>query len=97
MSIDPARVEQIANLARLSISSEEKELLGTQLSRILGHIEKLGELQTDGVEPTSHVIDLANVAREDDLRESLSADQALSNAPDRSGDFYRVPKIIEQS
>jgi aspartyl-tRNA(Asn)/glutamyl-tRNA(Gln) amidotransferase subunit C len=95
MSIGPERVENIANLARLSISDEEKELFGNQLSRILGHIEKLGELQTDDVEPTSHVIDLANVARDDNVRESLSADQALSNTPGRSGDFYRVPKIID--
>lgn len=92
MKID---VEHIAHLARLSIAGEEKEKFGTQLNSILTYVEKLKELDTTGVEPTSHVLEISNVMREDELRPSLSRYDALMNAPDRSEEFYRVPKIIE--
>ena len=92
MKID---VEHIAHLARLRLSQEEKEKFGAQLSSILTYVEKLNELDTSGVEPTSHVLAMANVLREDALRPSLPTDEALLNAPDRTDDFYRVPKIIE--
>ncbi|MCL4475269.1 MAG: Asp-tRNA(Asn)/Glu-tRNA(Gln) amidotransferase subunit GatC [Nitrospirae bacterium] len=92
MKID---VEHIAHLARLRLSEEEKEKFGVQLSSILTYVEKLNELDTSGVEPTSHVLAIGNVMREDALRPSLSTDEALRNAPDRADDFYRVPKIIE--
>ena len=92
MKID---VEYIAHLARLRLSQEEKEKFGAQLSSILTYVEKLNELDTSGVEPTSHVLAMANVMREDALRPSLPTDEALLNAPDRTDDFYRVPKIIE--
>jgi aspartyl-tRNA(Asn)/glutamyl-tRNA(Gln) amidotransferase subunit C len=92
MKID---VEHIAHLARLSLTSDERETFGAQLSGILTYVEKLKELDTDGVEPTSHVLTIGNVMREDVTRPSLSKDEALMNAPDRAEDFYRVPKIIE--
>lgn len=92
MKID---VKHIAHLARLRLSEEEKEKFGVQLSSILTYVEKLNELDTSGVEPTSHVLAIGNVMREDALRPSLSTDEALRNAPDRADDFYRVPKIIE--
>lgn len=95
MSIDPKQVRHIARLARLSMSDEELDAMGSDLSDILAYIEKLDELDTSDVEPTSHVLDLTNVFRSDEQRPSLPADEALSNAPDRSGSFYRVPKIIE--
>jgi aspartyl-tRNA(Asn)/glutamyl-tRNA(Gln) amidotransferase subunit C len=88
-------VEHIAHLARLRLSEEEKEKFGAQLSSILTYVEKLGELDTSGVEPTSHVLAIGNVMREDALRPSLPTDDALLNAPGRADDFYRVPKIIE--
>ncbi|HEB01801.1 MAG TPA: Asp-tRNA(Asn)/Glu-tRNA(Gln) amidotransferase subunit GatC [Nitrospirae bacterium] len=94
MSIDSSGVEHIAELSRLSLSKEELELFGSQLSDILAHIKKLEELDTSGVEPTSHALALENVDREDVVRESLTVDEALSNAPDRHEGFYRVPKII---
>ena len=93
--IDKSQVEHIARLARLSMSEEELELFSSQLTNIMGHIKKLEELDTDGIEPTSHALDLINVAREDVVRESLKVDEALANAPDRHDGFYRVPKIIE--
>ena len=95
MSIDSSGVEHIADLSRLSLSKEELALYGSQLSDILTHIKKLEELDTSGVEPTSHVLEMVNVQREDVVRESLTVKEALSNAPDRHEGFYRVPKIIE--
>lgn len=95
MKIDSKLVEHIAGLSRLSLSKMEKDAMVGDLGRILAYVEKLNELDISGVEPTSHVLDLLNVLREDRARPSVSVDEALSNAPDRSGNFYRVPKIIE--
>ncbi|HXX58031.1 MAG TPA: Asp-tRNA(Asn)/Glu-tRNA(Gln) amidotransferase subunit GatC [Thermodesulfovibrionales bacterium] len=88
-------VEHIAHLARLSLSESEKELFSGQLGGILEYVRKLNELDTSGVDPTSHVLEMNNVMREDALRSSLPLRAALANAPDRSGNFFRVPKIIE--
>jgi len=95
MAIDSGQVNHIARLARLSISEDEKEMFGLQLSNILHYIEKLNELDTSEVAPTSHVLDLSNVFRQDAPRPSLSSREALSNSPDRDGDYYRVPRIID--
>lgn len=95
LTISKEEVEHVAKLARLSISEEEKDLLSKQLSGILAYIGKLNELDTKGVEPLSHVTDIKNVFREDEVRESLSEDLALGNAPDKKDGFFRVPKIIE--
>ncbi|MDO9287425.1 MAG: Asp-tRNA(Asn)/Glu-tRNA(Gln) amidotransferase subunit GatC [Thermodesulfovibrionales bacterium] len=88
-------VEHIAKLARLSVSEEEKELFGPQLNGILSYMEKLNELDTKDVEPTSHVLSLSNVMRDDMPGNSISREDALMNAPDHTDKFYRVPKIIE--
>lgn len=88
-------VEYVARLARIELAEEEKSLLISQLNSILGHIEKLNELDTEGVEPTFHVLDVRNVFREDEVRPSLPAEEILKNAPARDGDFFKVPKIIE--
>lgn len=88
-------VEYIAHLARLHLSEAEKERLEAQLDGILRYVEKLGELETGSVEPTSHVLSLSNVMRDDELRDSLHRESALANAPDKTKDFYRVPRIIE--
>ncbi|MGD2080094.1 MAG: Asp-tRNA(Asn)/Glu-tRNA(Gln) amidotransferase subunit GatC [Nitrospirota bacterium] len=95
MKIDSKLVDRIAGLARLSLSDYERESLLADLNNILSYVEKLNRLDISDVEPTSHVLDLANVTREDEPRPSMPVDEALSNAPDRSGNFYRVPKIIE--
>lgn len=87
--------EHIAHLARLRLTAEEKEKFGAQLNSILAYVEKLNEPDTNGVEPTSHVLALSDVMREDKARASLSRNEALMNAPDRNENFYRVPKIIE--
>ncbi len=88
-------VDHVARLARLELSEDEKETMTRQLDRILGYVDKLNELDTSTVEPTSHVIPMLNVMREDEVRPSLAPDDALSNAPDREDAFFRVPRIIE--
>lgn len=96
MKITLQEVEHVARLARLALSDEEKEQMRSQLDRILGYIEKLNQLDTTAVEPTSHVIPMTNVFREDAVIPSLPRDEALANAPDRLEGFFRVPRIIEQ-
>jgi len=88
-------IEHLAQLARLSVSTDEKILFASQIDSILNYMEKLNELDTRDIEPTSHVIQLSNVVREDLPQASLDREDALMNAPDRTDKFYRVPKIIE--
>jgi aspartyl-tRNA(Asn)/glutamyl-tRNA(Gln) amidotransferase subunit C len=95
MKITKQEVEHVAALARLELSEQEKELLTSQLSNILTYVEKLNELDTKGVEPTAHVLDIKNVMRDDVPEESLSQERALANAPERAAGHYKVPKIIE--
>lgn len=95
MRVSKEDVAHIAKLARLSVSAEEAAQYSAQLSAILEYMEKLNELETSGVEPTSHVLEIKNVMRQDMARPSLPVDEILKNCPDRKDDFYRVPKIIE--
>lgn len=95
MTITVKDVENVANLARLEISEQEKELFTKQLDSILGFAEKLNELNTDGVQPTSHVLDMKNVVRRDIVRTSLEREWALANAPDHEDGYFRVPPVIE--
>lgn len=93
--ITKKEVEHVAKLARLELSKKEKEVFTEQLNNILTYMEKLNELDTTGVEPTSHVLPIRNVFKDDKIGVSLQREKALSNAPDRTEEFYRVPKIIE--
>ena len=95
MRVSKHDIEHIAMLARIDLNEEEKELFGSQLSSILEYMEKLNELDTTDIEPTSHVLSLQNVMREDSVRESIPREDALMNAPSHTEKFYRVPKIIE--
>ncbi len=89
-------VKYVAKLSRLSLDDGEIKKFQSQLSSILGYIEQLNEVDTTDTPPTSHVLSsMKNVFREDELKESLSADEALSNAPDRKDGFFRVPKVIK--
>lgn len=94
MEISKKDVEHVARLARLRLTGEEKEKFGKQLNQILGYVEKLNELDTEKVEPTSHVVPLKNVLREDEVKPSLPVEEVLSNAPDKKGKYFKVPKII---
>jgi len=88
-------VEHVARLSRLALSDAELERMREQLSGILAYIDKLRALDTAGVEPTSHAVPLVNVMRDDEPRPPFPADAMLGNAPDRAGEFFRVPRIIE--
>ena len=89
--IDRDRILHVARLARLRVSDEEVERLAPELSKILEHVETMNELDLDGVEPTSHVVDLTNVLREDVPRPSLLRETALGQAPDAADGGFRVP------
>jgi aspartyl-tRNA(Asn)/glutamyl-tRNA(Gln) amidotransferase subunit C len=95
MKITRQEVEHVATLARLELSEQEQEKLTAQLSNILTYVEKLNELDTKDVAPTSHVLDITNVIRDDTPDKSLPQDRALANAPDKAAGHYKVPKIIE--
>ncbi|HEY3068032.1 MAG TPA: Asp-tRNA(Asn)/Glu-tRNA(Gln) amidotransferase subunit GatC [Methylomirabilota bacterium] len=88
-------VDAVARLARLHLTDDESERLREQLSAILSYIDKLRALDTEQVEPTSHAVPLVNVMRDDAPEPCLSADAMLANAPDPQGEFFRVPRIIE--
>ena len=94
MSVTIQDVEYVANLARLSFSKEEKERMTTQLNSILEYMDQLNALDTSGVEPLSHVIELKNVFRPDEHTEGVDRDAALQNSPARSEEFFKVPKVI---
>ncbi len=94
MKITREEVGRVSALARLNLQEEEKDIYAKQLNQILSYIEKLNELNTDGVEPTSHSMQIKNSMREDIVKESLSQEAALSNAPDKEKGCFKVPKII---
>lgn len=88
-------VEHVARLARLALTPDELERMRAQLNAILVHIDALKAVNTDGVEPTSHAVPVVNVMREDEPRPPFPLEEMLKNAPDRAGQFFRVPRIIE--
>jgi aspartyl-tRNA(Asn)/glutamyl-tRNA(Gln) amidotransferase subunit C len=89
--IDREQVLHVARLARLRLDADEVERMSSELSTILDHIETIEQLDLDGVDPTSHVVELENVLREDEPRPSLPRERALENAPDASDEGFRVP------
>jgi aspartyl-tRNA(Asn)/glutamyl-tRNA(Gln) amidotransferase subunit C len=89
--IDREQVLHVARLARLKLSEDEVERMSGELSTILDHIEKIGELDLDQVEPTSHVVQVENVLRPDEPRPSWPRERMLSEAPDASEGGFRVP------
>jgi aspartyl-tRNA(Asn)/glutamyl-tRNA(Gln) amidotransferase subunit C len=89
--IDRDRVLHVAKLARLKLTDDEVDRMSGELSKILEHVETMNELDLDGVEPTSHVVDLTNVLREDVPRPSLPREKALEQAPDAAEGGFRVP------
>jgi len=95
MKISVADVEYVARLARLELTPGEKELFAGQMGSILGYVEKLKVVNTEGVVPTSHAVPMENAFREDVVQSSIGLERALSNAPERSGSFFAVPKVIE--
>ncbi len=95
MSITAEQVRAVAKLARLELTPAELESMTRQLSVILEYVDQLGQVATDHVEPLAHPLPIHNVFREDEPTPSLPVDQALANAPDRRGDFYGVPAVLD--
>jgi aspartyl-tRNA(Asn)/glutamyl-tRNA(Gln) amidotransferase subunit C len=89
--IDRDQVLHVARLARLALTDEELERMPGELSKILEHVEKMGELDLDGVEPTTHVVEVQNVLRDDEPRPCLPRERALAGAPDVADGGFRVP------
>ncbi len=95
MSVDTATVRHIARLARLKMSDVEVEAMVPELNNILGWVEQLGEVNTDGVEPLTAVIDQPLRLREDRVTDGGIRDEVLANAPEAQHGFFAVPKVIE--
>lgn len=96
VTIDSKLVKHVAHLARLELDEQELEQFTQQLASILEYMEKLQKLDTTSVEPTSHAMPLKNVFRLDKIRPSLPIEEVLKNAPAKEGNFFKVPKVIEQ-
>ena len=94
MSVTRDDVAYIAALSRLQFSDEEMATMTTELNSILHYVEKLNEIDTDGVEPVSSIHDQMNVLRDDVEKDSIATALALQNAPDRQDRFFKVPKVI---
>lgn len=97
MAIDRTAVDHVARLARLGLGEDERTRMQTELAHILAHVEKIQELDLDGVEPTSHSVPIRNVMRPDEPRDSLPQIEALQNAPESEDGRFRVPRIIEDA
>lgn len=95
MKITRLEVEQVARLSRLALEEAELEALTGQLDAILGYVDQLNELNTDGILPTAHAVPMENAFRPDQIAPALGAEKALSNAPDAGSGCFRVPKVIE--
>jgi aspartyl-tRNA(Asn)/glutamyl-tRNA(Gln) amidotransferase subunit C len=88
-------VKYVAHLARIALTPEEEEKFGTQLTHIMGYIDKLKELDVTDIEPTAHAVPMVNVFRPDEIRPSLTNEEALRNAPARANGLFMTPKIVE--
>jgi aspartyl-tRNA(Asn)/glutamyl-tRNA(Gln) amidotransferase subunit C len=95
MSLAAEQVRWVAHLARLALPPEELALLGTQLSTIVAFVDQLQQVDTSGIEPLAHALDVRDVFRLDEVRPSLPVEAALANAPARKRDFYSVPAVLD--
>jgi len=95
--IDKALVRKVAKLSRLELTDAEVEEFTRQLGAILEYVEKMNELDTSDVEPMAHCLPISNIFRDDCIKESLGTEKTLGNAPERDGEFFKVPKILDDS
>lgn len=96
MNVNDAMVDKLAHLARLSFTDTEKQEIKSDLQRMIAFVEKLDELDLDGVEPLLHLSDETNVLRADEVKGSVSREDALKNAPSHDQQFFKVPKVIKK-
>jgi len=94
MEVNDTLIENLANLARLEFNDEQKQVIKKDLQRMISFVEKLNEMDTKGVDPLLHMSDDTNVFREDELKGSVSREEALRNAPATDGMYFKVPKVI---
>jgi aspartyl-tRNA(Asn)/glutamyl-tRNA(Gln) amidotransferase subunit C len=95
MSINKDTINQVAHLARIALELTELDIFSQQLKDVIGFIDTLKKLDIQEIEPTSHILPVKNISRNDEPKDSLSADTALQSAPNRQGDFFGVPQVIE--
>jgi aspartyl-tRNA(Asn)/glutamyl-tRNA(Gln) amidotransferase subunit C len=95
MEVNDSMVDKLAHLARLKFNDAEKQEIKTDLQRMIVFVEKLNELNLDGVEPLLHMSDEVNVLREDEVKGSVDRSEALRNAPSHDEQFFKVPKVIK--
>jgi len=95
MKISRTEVEHVARLARLALQPDELDAMTGQMDAILGYVDKLNELNTDGIEPTAHAVPMENAFREDVVKSSIGIERAQQNAPETDGSSFKVPKVIE--
>ena len=95
MGVTRKDVQKVADLARLKLDEEEMDEMTSQLNDILDYFEKLQELDTEDVEPLSHVLPLKNISREDKVEPSLTQEEALKNAPEKGRGHFKVPRVID--
>ncbi len=95
MALSREDVRHVAELARLDFSEEKEAQMAEEMSQILDYVEKLDELDTSGVPPMSHVLDVTNVYRDDEIESRIDQEQALEPAPDTDGTYFQVPQVIE--
>jgi aspartyl-tRNA(Asn)/glutamyl-tRNA(Gln) amidotransferase subunit C len=96
-TIDEKTIRHVGRLSRIELTEQEVSTFGRQLAAILAYVDKLQELDTTNVPPMAHASDVSNVLAEDAPHQSLTAEEALANAPQREGDLYKVPKVIGES
>jgi len=95
MALEPATIRRIATLARIHVEAAELPALAAELNGILGWIEQLNEVNVDGIEPLTGAQQMALKMREDVVTDGGYPDKILANAPERAGDFFAVPKVVE--
>jgi aspartyl-tRNA(Asn)/glutamyl-tRNA(Gln) amidotransferase subunit C len=95
--INELQVRKVAKLSRLELSDQEVQEFTGQLEAIIAYVDKMSELNTDEVEPLAHCLPLSNCLREDRVTDSIGADAVLANAPQRDGEFFKVPKILDDN
>lgn len=95
VSIQTKDVEHVAKLARLHLTEAERDMFTEQLNAILKYADKLNELNTDAIAPTTHVLHLSNVMREDEVKDSLPQEKVFRNAPDEEDGQFKVPAVLE--
>ena len=96
MQVTEQLIDKLAHLARLRFDATEKSIISADLEKMIQFVEKLNELDLDGVEPLMHMSESSNVLREDRVQGSISREAALRNAPDNDGTYFRVPKVIRK-